>query len=110
MSAYIVFTKKKTLDENELKIYGEKIWPTFEGHQVKVLVGYGRYEVLEGEPVEGVVILEFPTFDAAKAWYDSPDYRAVIGHRFDGAIFNGFVAEGFSPEVAQRLDVMQKRL
>jgi uncharacterized protein (DUF1330 family) len=34
--------------------------------------------------VEGVVILEFPTFEEAKAWYDSPAYRKVREHRYKG--------------------------
>ena len=38
MSAYLIFTRKKTLDEAELKIYWDKIRATFAGHRVKVLV------------------------------------------------------------------------
>ena len=53
MSAYLIFTREKTLDEAELKIYWDKIRATFAGHQVKVLVNYGRLEGLEGDPVEG---------------------------------------------------------
>jgi uncharacterized protein (DUF1330 family) len=94
MSAYLVFIRKKTLDEAELKIYWDKIKGTFAGHQVKVLVGYGRHEVLEGEPVEGVVIAEFPTFEAAKVWYDSPAYQAIRPHRLKGAIYDGLVVQG----------------
>src|ERR1700719_5271359 len=53
MSAYLVFTREKTLGEAELKIYWDKIRATFAGHQVKVLVNYGRLEGLEGDPGEG---------------------------------------------------------
>ena len=94
MSAYVVFTREKTLDEAELKIYWDKIRATFAGHQVKVLVNYGRLEVLEGDPVEGVVIAEFPSFEAAKAWYESPAYQAIRPHRLKGAIYSGLVVEG----------------
>ncbi len=94
MSAYLIFTREKTLDEAELKIYWDKIRATFAGHQVKVLVNYGRLEVLEGDPVEGVVIAEFPSFDAAKAWYESPAYQAIRPHRLEGAIYSGLVVEG----------------
>jgi uncharacterized protein (DUF1330 family) len=76
MCAYLIFTRKKTLDEAELKIYCDKIRATFAGHQVKVLVNYGRHEVLESDPVEGIVIAEFPSFEAARAWYESPAYQA----------------------------------
>jgi hypothetical protein len=53
MSAYLVFTREKTLDEAELKLYWDKIRTTFAGHQVKVLVNYGRLEVLEGVSQSG---------------------------------------------------------
>jgi uncharacterized protein (DUF1330 family) len=94
MSAYLIFTREETLDEAELKIYWNKIRATFAGHPVKVLVNYGRLEVLEGDPVEGVVIAEFPSFDAAKAWYESPAYQAIRPHRIKGAIYSGLVVEG----------------
>ena len=94
MSAYLIFTREKTLDEAELKIYWDNIRTTFAGHKVKVLVNYGRHEVLEGDLVEGIVIAEFPSFDAAKAWYESPAYQAIRPHRFKGAIYSGVVVEG----------------
>jgi uncharacterized protein (DUF1330 family) len=50
--------------------------------------------VLEGPPVEGVVIAEFPTFEAAKAWYDSPAYTEVRQHRFKGAEYRVVIVEG----------------
>ena len=61
---------------------------------MKVLVAYGQHEVLEGDPVEGVVIAEFPTFEAAKAWYDSPAYQAIRHHRLKGAMYSGLVVQG----------------
>lgn len=94
MSAYLVFTREKTLDEAELKRYWEKIRTTFEGHEVKVLVNYGRFEVLEGNSVEGVVIAEFPSFEAAKTWYESPSYQRIRQQRLKGAIYSGFVVQG----------------
>jgi uncharacterized protein (DUF1330 family) len=94
MKGHLVFTREKTLDPAELAIYWEKIRATFAGHEVKLLASYGKYEVLEGDPTEGVVIAEFPTVAAAKAWYDSPGYREVRKHRFKGAIYRGILVEG----------------
>jgi len=94
MSAYLIFAREKTFDEAELEIYWEKIRRTFEGHQVKVLVSYGRHEVLEGAPIEGVVVAEFPSFEAAKAWYESPEYQAIRHHRLKGAIYRGLIVQG----------------
>ena len=94
MSAYLIFTRQKTLDEAELKIYWDNIRASFEGHQVKVLVNYGRLEVLEGDTVEGIVLAEFPSFEAAKAWYQSPSYQAIRHHRLQGAIYGGLLVQG----------------
>ena len=94
MSAYIVFTREQTLDQAELEIYWKEIRATFEGHHVKVLAAYGRYEVLEGPDTEGVVIAEFPSMDSAKAWYESVQYRQVREHRIKGAVYRGILVEG----------------
>jgi uncharacterized protein (DUF1330 family) len=77
MSEYIVFTRETTLDPAELAIYWEQIGPTFDGHEVEFHASYGRHEVLKGAPSEGVIIAKFQSLEAAKAWYDSPEYRAV---------------------------------
>jgi uncharacterized protein (DUF1330 family) len=94
MSAYLVFIREKTLDATELQAYWNKIRATFDGHQVKVLASYGRHEDLEGSPTEGAVIAEFPSMEAAKAWYESPAYREVREHRFRGAIYRGLLVAG----------------
>jgi uncharacterized protein (DUF1330 family) len=94
MKGYIVFTREKTIDPAELAIYWDKIRATFAGHQVKVLAAYGKHEVLEGDPSEGVVIAEFPTFQAAKDWYESPAYVEVRKHRQKGSIYRGLLVEG----------------
>jgi uncharacterized protein (DUF1330 family) len=94
MSAYLVFTRERTLDAAELEIYWSKIQATFAGHEVKVLASYGPHEDLEGPPTEGTVIAEFPSMEAAKAWYDSPAYREVREHRFRGAIYRGLLVAG----------------
>lgn len=93
MKGYIVFTREKTLDAAELAIYWDKIRATFEGHEIKVLAAYGKHEVLEGDATEGVVIAEFPSFAAAKSWYDSAAYREVRKHRQKGAIYRGLLVE-----------------
>jgi uncharacterized protein (DUF1330 family) len=94
MPTYIVFTREITHNASELATYSEKVGGTLAGHPVTVLAAYGRHEVLEGPNVEGVVILEFPTFDEAKAWYDSPAYREVREHRFRGSDYRAVIVEG----------------
>jgi uncharacterized protein (DUF1330 family) len=94
MSAYIVFTRTKTLDQKELEIYWSGIRATMKGHPIEVLVAYGKHEVLEGDPIEGIVIAKFPTVMAAKDWYYSEPYQSVAKHRQKGAIYQGLIVEG----------------
>jgi uncharacterized protein (DUF1330 family) len=94
MPAYAIFIRETTLDQAELDTYSKAAGATLEGHPAKVLTAYGRQEVLEGPDHEGVVIVEFPTIEAAKAWYDSPAYKAARQHRFRGAEYRAVIVEG----------------
>ena len=94
MPTYIVFSRITTHDAEELKTYSKKVMPTMEGHPIKVRAAYGSQEVLEGPDVEGVVIVEFPSTEEAKAWYDSPEYADARQHRFKGADYTAVLVEG----------------
>jgi len=94
MTAYMIFTREKTLDKRELATYSEEVPATLAGHEVKVLDFYGAHEDLEGPSTEGTVILAFPSLEAAKAWYNGPSYRAVREHRFKGATYRVTLADG----------------
>jgi uncharacterized protein (DUF1330 family) len=94
MAAFVVFIRESTKDQAEMDAYTAKVGATLQGHAVTIHAAYGRHEVLEGPEVEGVVVVSFPTFAEAKAWYDSPAYRAVREHRFKGANYRGVIVEG----------------
>jgi uncharacterized protein (DUF1330 family) len=94
VAAYIVFIRDKTTNQAELDTYSQNVGPSMAGHTFTPHAVYGHHEVLEGPPVEGVVILSFPTFAEAKAWYDSPAYTQVRQHRFKGAEYRAVIVEG----------------
>jgi uncharacterized protein (DUF1330 family) len=94
MAAYIIFIRDRTLQPSEMEIYAQKAGSTLDGHHATVRAFYGPYEVLEGQDAEGVVILEFPTFKEAKAWYDSPAYTEARAHRQLGSEYRVIIAEG----------------
>jgi uncharacterized protein (DUF1330 family) len=96
MNAYVVFTRERTTDEAELKIYAEKAGAAREGHAMTPLVHYGRIDMLEGAPVEGCVILSFPTMAEAHGWYDSPAYQDALQHRLKGSDYRVFIVEGLN--------------
>lgn len=94
MSAYLIFTRDKTLDEHELATYSREVPATLAGHPVKVLALYGTHEDLEGPSTEGTVVLEFPSIEAAKAWYNGSAYREVREHRFKGSNYRVTLVNG----------------
>ncbi|MFA6083510.1 MAG: DUF1330 domain-containing protein [Mucilaginibacter sp.] len=98
MSAYIVFIREKTTNKAELDTYINLLPTAMEGVTFKPVVAYGEQKVIEGPEVEGVVILEFPSFKDAEDWYNSPAYQEIIQHRFDGAVYTGVIVEGAKPK------------
>ena len=61
----------------------------------RFLVRGGAVEVREGDPgIHRLVILEFPSVQAARTFYDSPEYQAVLPIRLDTANSTLFIAEG----------------
>ena len=96
MCAYVVFTRTKTIDQKELEKYWTGIQGTMKGHPIAVLVAYGKHEVLEGDPIEGMVIVKFPSVKAAKDWINSEAYQDIAKHRKLGATYHGLIVEGLS--------------
>jgi len=94
MVAYVVFTREKLRNPEEYQRYREKAGPAAKGHPLKALALYGKHEVLEGPAIEGAVILEFPTVEAAKVYYSSPAYQDAVKHRFLAADYRVFIVEG----------------
>ena len=68
---------------------------TIEKYGGTFLVRAGRLETLEGEPpLPRIVVIEFPSFAQAKAWYESEDYQKLIPIRQRAASGRSFLVEG----------------
>jgi uncharacterized protein (DUF1330 family) len=50
-------------------------------HGGRFVVRGGKTEVFEGEWSDRIIILEFDSLDAARAWYFSDDYQAAAAVR-----------------------------
>jgi uncharacterized protein (DUF1330 family) len=73
-SGYIIANVSVT---NPAQYEEYKKWSTaaFQAHNAEICVRGGQVEVLEGDwHPERVVMAKFPSFEAAKAFYDSPEY------------------------------------
>jgi len=93
MVAYVIFIREETTDQAELETYGRKAPAAAVGHNVSFLTLYGKHEVLEGPTMEGAAILQFPTVEEARRWYDSGAYQEAAAHRRAGADYRVFIVE-----------------
>jgi uncharacterized protein (DUF1330 family) len=94
MAAYVLFAREKMMDPKEMESYMEKAPASFVGHPVQVLATHTHFEVIEGPPVESVVLLKFPSLAEAKAWYQGPGYAEALAHRLKGAVYRCLMFEG----------------
>jgi uncharacterized protein (DUF1330 family) len=97
MPAYVVITKTRTRNQSELDLYAKQATGFMTGHSATYLARFGACEAKEGASVEGVAILQFPTFEEARAWYESPAYQDASQHRFRGGDYNVVIVEGLVP-------------
>jgi uncharacterized protein (DUF1330 family) len=94
MSAYFVMIREETVDASSLAEYGPRASLAAQSHPLKPLAIYGALDQVEGDAIEGAVILEFTDMAAARAWYDSPAYQAAVKFRQAGSRSKTFFIEG----------------
>jgi uncharacterized protein (DUF1330 family) len=94
MPAYAVFIRERVRDASAIDEYKKLAKASFAGHPVKFIATAGKHETLEGPTAENVLLLEFPTIDALRAWYFSPAYREASKLRHHGGDYRVLFLEG----------------
>ena len=75
MPAYVIAEVNVTHPEG-YKAYTALVPATIEQYGGKFLVRGGKAQVLEGDwPEVRRVVIEFPSAEAARKWWDSPEYE-----------------------------------
>lgn len=63
-------------DPGEFGRYAEMVMPTLAAYGGTALIAADNAETLEGRwPRERTVVISFESEEAARTWYDSPEYR-----------------------------------
>jgi uncharacterized protein (DUF1330 family) len=99
MPAFMIFTREGPItDQAEMDAYSSANQANAANYvanfKLRPLAVYGALETFEGDASDGVVLLEFPTADDARGWYNSPDYQAAMSHRLKGANYRVTLVEG----------------
>ena len=89
MSAYLI-ANVDVHDPDAYQDYRSRTGAIVERHGGRFIVRGGKVHVLEGDPwAHRLVIIQFPTLEAARGFYDSPEYQEIIPLRTrvsDGAL------------------------
>jgi len=94
MPAYILVDVNIT-DPEEYEAYRKLTPATITAFGGKFIVRGGATETLEGDWNPGrFVVLEFPSAEQAKAWWESPEYTAAKAIRYRAASSKMILVEG----------------
>jgi uncharacterized protein (DUF1330 family) len=97
MPAYLV-ARIAVHDNAGFADYRDQVTPVIAAHGGRYVVRGGAVETLEGDaPTGRLVIVEFPSMDAARRFYHSADYAPVLQLRLASAASEVVLVEGSSP-------------
>jgi uncharacterized protein (DUF1330 family) len=74
--------------------YLERIDATLAPFHGRFIVHGGELEILEGSNPGAVIVIEFPDALRARAWYESPEYQAILPLRTENASSTVFIVDG----------------
>ena len=94
MAAYVVLNIRVT-DAPRFQDYAKVAGATVEQFGGRYLARGGKAEALEGDvDPKRVVILEFPSYERAKTWWDSVEYSGPKQMRRLAAVSDTLIVEG----------------
>lgn len=96
MSAYFVVSYKIT-DPEGYEPYVPAVIPTLQANGCEIVVADYESEVFEGEPHNVTIVLKFASREAARSWYNSPEYQAIKHHRTDNSVGTAVLVDQWSP-------------
>lgn len=96
MGAYLIVDAKSS-DPVRMADYRRLAQVAVDHHGGRYLVRGGACESLEGHwTPERIVVVQFDSMERARAFYDSPEYKAAREVRKDCSHFDMLLVEGYS--------------
>jgi uncharacterized protein (DUF1330 family) len=78
MPAYVISEISEVVDAAAMERYRALAEVTIKQYDGRYIVRGGAWENLEGEwELERTIVVEFPSWERAKAWYRSPEYATA---------------------------------
>lgn len=82
----------------DIVAYLDRIDATLSPFDGRFIVHGGVPEVLEGVWEGDLVVIGFPSREAARAWYGSPAYREILPLRTENAVCDVLLIDGVLPD------------
>jgi uncharacterized protein (DUF1330 family) len=89
-----IIARISVLDPEGYKAYAVAATEAIKLYGGKPLVRGGRSEIVEGEGRLRQVVIEFESYEKAKAYYFSPEYQAALKKRLGISVGDIVVVEG----------------
>lgn len=97
MTAYLI-ANIEVRDAEAFERYRAAVPAVIAAHGGRYIVRGGAIHAMEGDMgVRRLVILEFPSTDAARAFYDSPEYAPLLELRLASTRSDLVLVEGYAP-------------
>lgn len=94
MSGYVII-ELEVFNKETLEEYKKRAPDTVKAFNGKLIVRGGQKIALEGDwNPERLIIIQFPSFEIAKAWYDSEMYKDASVYRNKAAKTRMIIVEG----------------
>jgi uncharacterized protein (DUF1330 family) len=90
-----VIARVTVTDADKYAVYAKMAGEAIRKHGGKPLVRGGKFEELEGPARARNVVIEFESFEKAKAYFHSTEYQAAKKEREGAATGEFVVVEGF---------------
>lgn len=95
MPAYFIAIRKDPVRDTEaMNEYQSRTIAMQGDFKMIPRVIYGAVTGLEGKTPDGVVMLEFPSSEDARNWYNNEQYQAALPYRLKAADYETFIVEG----------------
>lgn len=95
MSAYLFAIRKEPVKDPEaMAEYQRRTREIKTKFDMIPRIIYGDIQSLEGNAPDGVILLEFPTIEEARAWYETREYQDAVPFRQQAADYDMYIVQG----------------
>ena len=95
MAGFVIGQINEISDGDAFTIYQDRAIPTLAQYGGKVVINSAKINAADGGWAPAtIVVVEFESVEQAHKWYNSPEYQAVIGQRFDSSDSSVIIIDG----------------